>query len=356
MAPVTGYAIRRLLWAVFLLLAISLFAFVLFFIIPPETQQFGRGIAATDVNLRDNYGIQAGSIPGEYGQFLWRVVRHGSLGESYATRREVTDILAGALPVTLSLIAGGVVLFMLIAIPVGVICAMRPRSLLDRVSMLVVLVGVSAHPAWIGLILSYFAGFKWGLTPIGGYCDLVNAPLDCGGPAQWAYHLVLPWITFAILFAALYARMIRASVLETLDEDYVRTAHAKGAPRWLVLRSHVLRNAALPVVTMLGMDIGLAFGGAVFVEQVFGLPGMGRVAVTALPRRDLPVILGVVLTVTVAILVFNLIVDLLYGWLDPRVRTGSARSAVAEARSDGRAERAEPVPAPAPSAAASRSA
>jgi peptide/nickel transport system permease protein len=280
-------------------------------------------------------------------------VRHGSLGESYATRREVTDMLAGALPVTISLVVGGAVLFMLIAIPVGVVCATRPHSLLDRLSMLVVLLGVSAHPAWIGLILSYFAGYKWGLTPIGGYCDLVNAPVDCGGPAQWAYHMVLPWITFAVLFAALYARMVRASVLETLQEDYVRTARAKGAPASLVMRSHVLRNAALPVVTMLGMDVGLAFGGAVFIEQVFGLPGMGRLAVAALPRRDLPVILGVVLTVTVAILVFNLVVDLLYGWLDPRVRSGSSRSDVAEARGGARAPRAEPAAATA-GAAASR--
>lgn len=325
----TGYLIRRLLWAVVLLLAVSMFAFVLFFIVPPETQQFGRGVTREDVSLRDAYGVQAGSIPGEYGQFLWRVVRHGSLGESYATHREVRDMLAGALPVTISLVLGGVVLFLLAAVPVGVLCAIRPRSLGDRLAMVVVLAGISAHPAWIGLILSYFVGYKWGLAPIGGYCDLVDAPAACGGPAEWASHLILPWITFAVLFAALYARMVRASVLETLDEDFVRTARAKGAPRWLVLRSHVLRNAALPVVTMLGMDVGLAFGGAVFVEQVFGLPGMGRLAVTALPRRDLPVILGIVLTVTAAIVIFNLVVDLLYGWLDPRVRSGRSSADLA---------------------------
>jgi peptide/nickel transport system permease protein len=323
---VTAYVIRRLLWALVLMLTITLFAFVLFFIVPPETQQFGRGIAAQDVNLRDAYGIQAGSPLGEYQRFLWEMVRHGSLGESYATRREVRDMLAGALPVTLSLIVGGAVLFLLIAVPIGILSALRPRSFFDRFAMFIVLIGVSAHPVWIGLILSYFVGFRWGITPIGGYCDLFNATVTCGGPADWAQHMILPWITFAVLFAALYARMVRASVLETLGEDFVRTAHAKGAPRWLVLRSHVLRNAALPVVTMLGMDIGLAFGGAVFIEQVFGLPGMGRLAVTALPRRDLPVILGVVLTVTIAIVIFNLIVDLLYGWLDPRVRVGASQA------------------------------
>jgi peptide/nickel transport system permease protein len=349
---VTAYVLRRLIWAVVLLLAISLFAFVLFFIVPPETQQFGRGIAAQDVNLRDAYGIQAGSPIGEYGHFLWEIVRHGSLGESYSTRRDVVDMLAGALPVTISLVVGGAVLFMLIAVPIGVLSALRPRSFFDRFAMLIVLIGVSAHPVWIGLILSYFVGFRMGLTPIGGYCDLVDAPVNCGGPADWAHHMILPWITFAVLFAALYARMVRASVLETLDEDFVRTAAAKGAPRWIVLRSHVLRNAALPVVTMLGMDIGLAFGGAVFVEQVFGLPGMGRLAVTALPRRDLPVILGVVLTVTAAIVIFNLIVDLLYGWLDPRVRVGGSRADVEEARS-ARVPRGRTKPAPASSATAS---
>jgi peptide/nickel transport system permease protein len=342
---VTGYIVRRLLWAAVLLLSMSLFAFVLFFIIPPETQQFGRGIAAVDVNLRDAYGIQAGSPLGEYRSFLWEIVRHGSLGESYATRREVRDMLAGALPVTISLVVGGAVLFMLIAVPIGILSALRPRSAFDRLAMIVVLIGVSAHPAWIGLILSYFVGFKWGLTPIGGYCDLVDPATNCGGPAQWASHMILPWITFAMLFAALYARMVRASVLETLNEDFVRTAHAKGAPYWLVLRSHVLRNAALPVVTMLGMDVGLAFGGAVFVEQVFGLPGMGRLAVTALPRRDLPVILGIVLTVTVAIVVFNLIVDLLYGWLDPRVRTDVSRADVDAATAPAPRVRAEAAPA-----------
>ena len=170
-----GYVIRRLLWSIFLLLAISLFAFVLFFVVPPETQQFGRGVAATDVNLRDSYGIQSGSVPAEYGRFLKRVFTEGSLGESYATRREVRDMLVAALPVTLSLVIGGTILFLLIAIPVGVVCALRPRTLLDRTLMIVVLLGVSAHPAWIGLILSYFFGYKWGVTPIAGYCDLVNA-------------------------------------------------------------------------------------------------------------------------------------------------------------------------------------
>jgi peptide/nickel transport system permease protein len=209
---------------------------------------------------------------------------------------------------------------MLIAIPVGVLSALRPRSLLDRISMTFVLIGISAHPIWIGLIFAYVFGFRLHLTPITGYCDFINPSTDCGGPVQWAYHMLLPWMTFAILFAALYVRMIRANTLDTMNEDYVRTARAKGAPEWRVLRSHILRNAMLPVVTMLGMDIGLALGGAVFTETVYSLPGLGKTAVGALNNYDIPTVQGVIVFATIAIIIFNLVVDLLYAWVDPRIR------------------------------------
>src|SRR5436305_3977067 len=194
---------------------------------------------------------------------------------------------------------------MLIALPVGILSALRPRSLLDRIAMVFVLVGISAHPVWIGLIFVYFFSFKFGLFPISGY----SCFFDCGQaqqwPVQWAYHLVLPWLTFAILFAALYVRMIRAYVMETLNEDYVRTARAKGAPEWLVMRSHVLRNALLPVVTMLGMDIGVALGGAIFTETVYSLPGLGKTAVGGLLNYDIPTVQGVTVFATIAIIIFN---------------------------------------------------
>jgi peptide/nickel transport system permease protein len=215
---------------------------------------------------------------------------------------------------------GGAVFWMLIALPVGILSALRPRSLLDRLAMVFVLIGISAHPVWIGLLLAYFLGFKAGVFPITGYCDFINPSGDCGGPVQWAYHLFLPWATFAFLFAALYVRMIRANVMEALGEDYVRTARAKGAPEWLVMRSHVLRNALLPVVTMLGMDIGIALGGAIFTESVFGLPGLGKTLIQSIEGFDLPVTQGVVVFATLAIIVFNLLVDLLYAWIDPRIR------------------------------------
>src|SRR5215469_4938587 len=154
--------------------------------------------------------------------------------------------------------------------------------------MVFVLIGISAHPVWIGLLFAYFFGFRLGWFPITNYCNFFGSGGTCGGPVQWAYHLVLPWITFAILFAALYVRMIRANVMEVMNEDFVRTARAKGAPEWLVMRSHVLRNALLPVVTMLGMDIGLALGGAIFTETVYGLPGLGKLAITSISNFDLP--------------------------------------------------------------------
>ena len=195
-----------------------------------------------------------------------------NLGHSFVNRQSVTSIIGAAAPVTASLVIGGMVLWMMIALPIGILSALRPRSLLDRFSMTGVLIGISAHPVWLGLIASYLIGYKLGWTPIAGYANFFH-PLYAqpGGPVQWAYHLILPWITFAILFAAIYVRMIRANVLETMNEDYVRTARAKGAPESRVMRSHILRNALLPVVTMLGMDVGLALGGAVFTETVYSL-------------------------------------------------------------------------------------
>jgi peptide/nickel transport system permease protein len=317
---VIAYLLRRLAWAVVLLLAITAVTYVIFFVVPTEDSRASIGRAGSDVDLRTVVQIH-GPIYQEYGQFVWRIVTTGSLGTSYTSRgREVNDMLLEAAPVTASLVIGGLVFALLVAIPVGLLSALRPRSLLDRFGTVLVLIGISAHPVWLGLLLAYFLGYRLELFPTGGYCDVFSPSNFCGGPVQWAYHLVLPWTAFGLLFAALYMRMTRASVLESLQEDYVRTARAKGAPEWLVVRSHVLRNALLPIVTMIGMDLGIALGGALFVETVFGLPGLGGLAATSLRTRDLPVLLGIVTYTTVAIVVINLVVDLLYGWIDPRAR------------------------------------
>jgi len=212
---------------------------------------------------------------------------------------------------------------MILALFIGVFSAIRPRSFGDRAAMIFVLIGISAHPVWIGLIFEYIFGVKLGWTPIANYANFFGAPADSGqpgGPWQWFYHMILPWMTFSLLFAALYARMVRANVMETMNEDYVRTARAKGAPENKILVSHVLRNALLPVVTMLGMDIGVALGGAVFTESVYQLPGLGRNLVIGIQANDFAIVEGVVVFATIAILFFNLIVDVLYAWIDPRIR------------------------------------
>jgi peptide/nickel transport system permease protein len=303
--------------------AVTIVAYILFFIIPadPARQFAGKGARPETIAKAKAYLGLDDPIYVQYYNFVKRLVVHQDLGHSWYNRESVNQIVADAAPVTASLVIGGAIFWMLIAVPIGVLSALRPRSLLDRGAMTFVLIGISAHPIWIGLIFAWLFGYKWGLTPITGYADVFNPPPgQPGGPVQWAYHLILPWMTFMILFAALYVRMIRANVIETLNEDYVRTARAKGAPESIVLRSHVLRNAMLPIVTMLGMDIGLALGGAIFTETVYSLPGLGRTSVQALANYDVPTVMGVIVFSTIIIIVFNLIVDVLYAVIDPRIR------------------------------------
>jgi peptide/nickel transport system permease protein len=316
------YLIRRILWAMVLFLVITVVTYVIFFIIPTNPAKLACGQRATETcikNARHTLGLDR-PIYAQYGSFLWKLTYHHNLGKSFVTRQSVNKTVLSAAPVTASLVFGGVLLWLSISIPIGILSALRPRSLLDRVSMVFVLIGISAHPVWIGLILSYLVGFKLGWTPITGYCDFFNPATDCGGPVQWAYHLILPWITFAILFAALYVRLIRASVMEVSNEDYVRTARAKGASESRVVTQHVLRNALLPVVTILGLDIGVALGGAIFTETIYSLPGLGQTALLSIQSFDLPITQGIIVFATLSIITFTLIVDILYSVIDPRIR------------------------------------
>jgi len=330
---VIRYIIRRLIWAVGLFLAVTLIGFVLFYLIPADPAKFACGRACTQVMV-DRVAHYLGTdrpVYIQYLRFLGRLMplsfHHGlhlkspDLGRSFVNRQSVNSIVGNAAPQTASLVLGGMVIWLLIAVPVGVLSALRPRSVLDRLSMTGVLIGISAHPVWLGLIFSYFIGYRWHITPIANYANFIH-PLygQPGGPLQWAYHLILPWLTFAILFAAVYVRMIRANVMETMNEDYVRTARAKGAPESRVMFQHILRNAMLPVVTMLGMDVGLALGGAVFTESVYSLQGLGYRTISALNNYDSPTVLGILVFATTAIIVMNLVVDLLYAWIDPRIR------------------------------------
>jgi peptide/nickel transport system permease protein len=321
---VIRYVIRRLLWAVVLFIAITMLTYIIFFMIPADPARKACGQLVTPACIktaRHNLGLDK-PVYVQYGRFLKRVVIDRSLGHSFANRQDVNTIVSRAAPVTASLVFGGAVTWLLLSIPIGILSALRPRSLLDRAAMTFVLIGISAHPVWLGLIFSWFFGYKLQVTPIAGYCEAFSPPEGsaCGGVVQWFYHMILPWITFAILFAALYVRMIRANVLETLNEDYVRTARAKGAPESRVMFRHVLRNAMLPIVTMLGMDIALGLGGAIFTESIYGLPGIGRTLIVSLTGDDLPTTQGIVVFGTLAIIVFNLMVDLLYAVIDPRIR------------------------------------
>jgi peptide/nickel transport system permease protein len=318
------YLVRRLLWALFLFFAVTIVTYVIFFVTPADPARLaaGQGASPQDVQkVADRLHLND-PLWKQYGLFMKQLVFEQSLGESFVTREEVNDVVLRAAPVTASLVFGGAIFWLTLSIPVGILSALRPRSLLDRTASVFVFAGVAAHPVWLGLIFAYLFGYKWSLTPITGYCDFINPSeaAECGGPVQWAYHLLLPWTTFMILFAALYTRLVRANVMETMNEDFVRTARAKGAPERVVMRSHILRNSLLPVITILGMDIGLALGGAIFTESIYGLPGLGRQILVSYENFDLPVILGITIFATICIILFNLIVDILYAWVDPRIR------------------------------------
>jgi peptide/nickel transport system permease protein len=329
-------------WAWVVFLAVTLVTFVVFFVVPNGPPGAVEG-HYTSQRLARSLAHTAGTdrpVLVQYVDYLRGLV-DGSLGRSWLSRRPVDEVVLKSAPVTASLILGGILLWLSIGVSVGILSAVKQRSLLDRTVMVAVLIGISAHPIWVGFTLLWLFSAKAHLFPVGGYCDFFHpaATATCGGPAEWAYHLVLPCLTLAVFYAAMYVRMIRANVLDVLDEDYVRTARAKGGGELHVLVRHVLRNALMPVVTMLGMDVGLCLGAAAFVEVVFGLPGLGHVAFEHLgfirsldtntyTPPDLPVTAGVVVVMTVVIIVFNLVADLVYGWVDPRHDVRGKRSAI----------------------------
>jgi peptide/nickel transport system permease protein len=337
------YVVRRLAWSAVLLVAVTLNAYFLFYVVPTDDARFGGAFANTAEDTGVNRFDVEGSVLTGYVSFLGQLAQ-GDLGQSWRTKEDVTEIIGRAAPATASLVIGGAVVWIALALVIGLVSAMRPHSLFDRAGMMFVLVGIAAQPLWLGYVLAYVFGYRLQWFPIAGYCDVIRPQdgVSCGGPVQWAYHLMLPWLTFAFAFAAMYARMIRANLIEAKQEDYVRTARAKGLSEWATVRRHSFRNAVLPLVAMVGMDVGLAFAGSLFVERAFRIPGIGMLTITSLQRRDLPVILGVVVVVSVVIVVCNLIADLTLGVLDPRVGGGTFRAR--------RSERRAPVPAKAESA------
>jgi peptide/nickel transport system permease protein len=326
---------RRLAAAMFTLITMITLTFVLFWAIPsdPANLLYPAAQHLSDSQLRYANHLLGVDRPilEQYGSYLWHLLRFdfgtqwsGAQvnGEQKLVRLPIGPQLATAVPQTLSIILGGAILVVLIAVPLGAVSGRRIGSVSDRTIGLLALVGICTHPMVVGLTLSTALGGQLQWFPPGGYCPLIAGPnAYCGGPVDWASHLILPWITFALLFLALYTRMIRASVAETLQADYVRTARAKGVGELRVMTRHVLPNAGLRILTMVGMEIGTAIGVCIFIETAFRFQGLGRLSVTALfgtAALDLPLILAVVTVITTIVVVGNLIVDMLYAVIDPR--------------------------------------
>jgi len=322
------YIVRRLLWVVVLLFAISILSFMMFFLLPgdPAAQAVPKGATPETLALiRHRMGLDL-PVYKQYLNFL-----HGpdligaghasgvlnwppNLGWSFRNQEPVLNTILDRLPVTASLTIGAAFFWLLIGIPIGVQAALRPRSLRDRAAMGFALFGVSVPVFLVGIGLLYIFYFKLGWAPAPKYVPFGQNPL------QWANQLLLAWITIAVGTAALYTRMVRGNMLEVAGEDYVRTARAKGLTERRVIIKHILRSSLTPVVTMLGLDIGVLLGGAIVTERVFGLPGVGATTVQAIIDNDLPVIQGVVLFAAFFVVMFNLAVDIFYAVLDPRVR------------------------------------
>jgi peptide/nickel transport system permease protein len=316
----TRFLIRRILTGILVLWAVATGTFFLFFFRPVDIvarQIAGR--AATPQVIGEvirNLGLDQ-PILVQYWRFLDNLV-HGNLGYSYYNGEAVKTIIARDLPITASVVVGGVVLWLVVGLSVGIVSATRPRSMFDRVSTVGVLAGLSLPTFVLGelLIIGVFVplnqnGISWIQT---GYAPLSE------GLIPWMGHMILPWITLATVQAAVYTRLSRGSLIDTLGEDYIRTARAKGLSERRVVYRHGVRAALTPVVSQLGIDVGAFLGGVIVVEQVFGLSGLGQDSVQAIATGNLPVIIGFVLIASAFVVAANIIVDASYALLDPRVR------------------------------------
>ncbi len=315
-----GFFARRFGFGALVLLVLSCFVFFLFYVAPGDPARMIAGDKATGAQLqqiRTNLGVDRPVIE-QYGSFVGNALA-GDLGYSYRNRQPVADIIVRRIPATVSLVAGGMVLWLLIGIPIGLMSARHPGSLRDRLGQAFILIGLSFPTFVLGMVslyVFYFLPRQAGYTlfPAGGYSAISDGVLD------WAWHLTLPWITLALVMAAFYARLTRGQMLEVMGEDYIRTARSKGLTERRVVWKHGMRAALTPLVTQLGADIALLLGGVIVIEQVYGLQGVGALAVQAVANQDRPIIIGVVMLGGVFIVASNIIVDLLYVLLDPRVR------------------------------------
>ena len=332
------YIGRRMIAAVLLSLIVTAATFVVFFLVP-------RLAGATPDDLASRYVGRTASpevihqiaiklgftdpIWVQYGRFVKALILGADystgpatvhcpapcLGYSFLTQNPVLPDLLDRLPVTISLAAGGALIWLLAGVSTGVVSALRRGSIFDRAAMGVALAGVSLPIFFTGLLALSVFSYWLGITAPGGS----YTPID-ENPLRWAYDLLLPWITLAFLYAAGYARLTRAGMLDTMGEDFIRTARAKGLPERTVVLKHGLRAAVTPILTIFGLDLGLLLGGAILTESTYSLPGIGKYSVDAVVNNDLPKVLGVVLVSSIFIIAANLLVDLLYAAVDPRVR------------------------------------
>jgi peptide/nickel transport system permease protein len=312
---------KRVGYALIVLFLLSLFVFVLFYVAPGDPARLIAGEKASAEVLamvRHNLGLDL-PMPEQYWRFISSALQ-GDLGYSYRNQVPVWQLIRGRLPATFSLVTGGVLLWLVIGIPLGILSARHPGTWRDRLAQVVALVGISFPTFVLGMMLLYTLYFqpkKHGLTwfPAGGYQALSN------GFGDWFMHMVLPWFTLALVVAALYQRLTRAQLLDVLGEDYVRTARAKGLTETAVVYKHGLRSTLTVLTTQLGADIGALLGGSIVIEKIFGLQGVGALAVKAVETQDRPVVIGVVLLGGFFIVTMNLLVDLLHIGLEPRLRT-----------------------------------
>jgi peptide/nickel transport system permease protein len=309
------FLIRRTLSGVLVMWLVTTIVFLLFFATSRDPAARFAGKSATPATLallRHRMGLDE-PLPLQYWHFVTRLLS-GDLGYSYATRSSVGGLIESALPVSVSLVCGAAALWLAAGVVTGVIGATRMRSVVDRGITLLVVVGMSVPVFVTAATLLYVLAFRLPVFPLGGYVPLRS------DPAEWFYHLVLPWITGALLQSAVYTRLTRGSLLDVLGEDYVRTARAKGLSERRVVYRHGLRAALTPVVTQFGVDFGAVMSGAVVTETVFGLQGMGELTVRSMTEGDLPVIMAVVLLAALGTVAANILADVAYALLDPRVR------------------------------------
>jgi peptide/nickel transport system permease protein len=303
------YLIRRLGWMLLVLLGVSLITFGLTYLMPGDPARRLAGVGATPEvvrSIRHQLGLDQ-PFWVQYARYLGNLL-HGNFGYSYVQNVPVLPTILARFPVTAQLAIGGVIVELLIGLPTGIISAYKRGSIFDRAATLFSLSGLSAPPFWLGLIFLFFLAFSLRLFPIGGYGDPVIS------------YMVLPCITLGVGGAAIYTRTFRSTILDVLDQPYVCMARAKGLSERVILFRHVMPNAIIPIVTQIGLDLGTFMGGVFIIEDVYSLPGIGKQAIDAIGQLDIPIILGTVLFAALLIVVSNIIVDLSYALIDPRIR------------------------------------